>query len=371
MRPPPADHTSSASAPGVQITRCAAADLVAIGPDWDSLADRVAATPFTRPGWIGAWWRAFGSGSLEVLYARRGDLLDAVFPIVRRHDIISAPTNDHTPQFQLLQSGMASGAALGDELFSSKPRVVWVRPIRGDGTELGVLAAAAEAAGYRVTVRTLAHFPRVRIDRDWHTYKSELSRNLRQNLARCWRLLNRRGAVRLDVVETVDGLPEAFALESLGWKGTRRTAMNSHPATARFYTEIATWAAERRSLRLVFLRIDGHAIAFHLAIEEAGTYFPLKGGYDPTFHEYSPGNLIIDATLERAFTSGLKTYEFLGGEAEYKWRWATGATERIVFYAFPPTPVGRLTRAAFTYGRPLVTRALSSAPGARRSGRRR
>ena len=48
----------------------AAENYEEIFDEWDALADRVAATPFMRPGWIAAWWRAFGSGKLEVLTAR-------------------------------------------------------------------------------------------------------------------------------------------------------------------------------------------------------------------------------------------------------------------------------------------------------------
>ncbi len=368
MRPRPADDTRAAPAAGnprVPSVVTPTANLDALGAEWDKLADRVGAPPFARPGWIAAWWRAFGRGSLEILCARQGASLDAVLPIVRRHDAISVPTNDHTPAFQLLQAESASGAAVAEQLFSYRPRLASLRPLPDSGPELGVLGAAADAARYRTVVRTLGHFPRVEIDGDWDTYKGQLSRNLRQNLGRCWRLLRRRGDVHLDVANGTEALAEAFALESLGWKGASKTAMNSRPATARFYSEIASWAAERHTLRLVFLRVDGHAIAFHLAIEDAGTYFPLKGGYDPAFHEYSPGNLIIDATLERAFRAGSRTYEFLGGEADYKWRWANGASDRIVLQAFPPTPTGHLTRAAFTYGRPLLTRVLTSASGVR------
>jgi CelD/BcsL family acetyltransferase involved in cellulose biosynthesis len=43
---------------------------------WDALADRAGAAPFLRPGWIAAWWRAFGRGRLEILTAGSGGRLD-------------------------------------------------------------------------------------------------------------------------------------------------------------------------------------------------------------------------------------------------------------------------------------------------------
>jgi hypothetical protein len=39
--------------------------------EWDVLADRTDVEPWLRPGWIAAWWCAFGRGSLFVLVLRR------------------------------------------------------------------------------------------------------------------------------------------------------------------------------------------------------------------------------------------------------------------------------------------------------------
>jgi CelD/BcsL family acetyltransferase involved in cellulose biosynthesis len=338
----------------------------ALSEDWDGLADRLAAAPFLRPGWIAAWWRAFGRGRLEVLTARDGDSLDALLPVAMRYRAATSPTNYHTPEFALLQIGAASGVVLAAELFARGSGLVSLRFLRRSPNELDVLTAAADAARYRILVRTDARLPFVRINGDWSSYERALSGNLRRDIGRCKRGLRRWGAVRLEVSNTTAALPEAFAIESAGWKGARKTAMASRPKTARFYTEIAEWAARRDSLRLIFLRVDDRAIAFHLAIEEGGAYFPLKGGFDPAFRAYSPGKLIIHATLERAFALGLVRYEFLGGEEDYKRRWATGLADRLVFQAFGPTVTGRVTRAGFAYGRPLAIRALDSI-GASRS----
>ena len=38
-----------------------------LAEEWDGLADRVGAAPWTRPGWVAAWWRAFGSGRLQIV----------------------------------------------------------------------------------------------------------------------------------------------------------------------------------------------------------------------------------------------------------------------------------------------------------------
>jgi CelD/BcsL family acetyltransferase involved in cellulose biosynthesis len=158
-------------------------------------------------------------------------------------------------------------------------------------------------------------------------------------------------------------LADALAIEQSGWKAARGTAISSRPQTQRFYTEVARWAAERDWLRLVFLRLDGRPIAFHFAIEERGVYYALKGGFDPAFHRFSPGQLLIRATLERAFTRGLRRYELLGGDDDYKLRWATGTQERLLFQAFAPTLAGLVDWAVFAHARPRLKRVLGSTVG--------
>src|SRR5690242_6039091 len=54
---------------GGRIVSLLAEDRVASGTDldgqWDALADRCGGGPFVRPGWIGAWRAAFGTGAAE------------------------------------------------------------------------------------------------------------------------------------------------------------------------------------------------------------------------------------------------------------------------------------------------------------------
>jgi CelD/BcsL family acetyltransferase involved in cellulose biosynthesis len=71
----------------------------------------------------------------------------------------------------------------------------------------------------------------------------------------------------------------------------------------------------------------------------------------------SPGRLIVEASLERAFAIGLKRFEFMGTADAYKLRFANDAYDRLLFQAFSPKAAGRALHAAFAYGRPLAKRA--------------
>jgi CelD/BcsL family acetyltransferase involved in cellulose biosynthesis len=145
-----------------------------------------------------------------------------------------------------------------------------------------------------------------------------------------------------------------MAGEASGWKRESGTAVDSEPDTLAFYTEVARWAAGRGILRLAFLRLDGRAIAFELALEDHGVYAILKGGFDVELRKFGPGGLITHDELARAFELGLRRYEFLGTDEAYKTVWAPATHERLVLQAFAPSPAGKAEQAAYAWGRPLA-----------------
>jgi CelD/BcsL family acetyltransferase involved in cellulose biosynthesis len=345
------------------VTGCPPVD--ALLEPWEALADRVGGSPFTRPGWVAAWWRAFGRGRLEILTSHGAlgpaPALSAVLPVIPGRSVIASPSNWHSPGFGPLTEDPVAGAELLAELFEDRPAQVSVGFLNSSEPAVNQLKAAADEAGYRVLVRPLERSLVVDLGGDWADYERGLSGGVRRDLRRRWRRLAEVGRLWLDVQEGAAHLEEALALEHSGWKRDRGSSILSRPETTGFYTEVAEWAARTGRLRLSFLRVDDRAVATHLALEDGGVYLPLKGGFDPAFAAFSPGKLILLATLERAFAVGLRRYELLGDEDEYKRRFATGSYDRVLFQAFAPTAAGRARWMAFAHGRPLAKRALDEA----------
>lgn len=337
-----------------------------VAREWDALADRVAAPPFLRPGWTAAWWRAFGTGTLDIFMARRGGRLVGVLPLCRRRHALFSPTNWHTPGFGFLaEPGLSAGFAeqiLAGRRGAHRISLAFVDP----GTEdIGAWRGAAATHGFRFLTRTLARFASVEIHGDWDVFDRGLSRNLRGDVRRSFRRLQAVGDVRfehLDGLEHLDDrLSEVFRVESSGWKGARGTAIASRPETERFYREVSAWAAARGALRVAVLRLDDRAIAFELGIEEHGVHYALKAGFDPTRRAFSPGKLLIHRILERSFSIGLSRYEMAGVE-RYKLAWANAFRDVALVQAFAPSAVGFVDWAAFRYGRPVAKRAATALP---------
>jgi CelD/BcsL family acetyltransferase involved in cellulose biosynthesis len=332
-----------------------------LATEWDELVRRVGATPCLHPGWVAAWWRAFGTGKLEIRTLRRNGRLVAVLPMVRRYGAVKAVANYHTPQSGLLAQDRSAATEIARLLFAEKPRRVSLASL--DPMSVNACRRAAEEAGYNVVVLRHERAPYLDIRGDWNEYQSRLSKNLAADLRRSRRRLGRKGEVSVEIAngrgEHLDELlAEAFAVETSGWKDACRTAIRSRPETRSFYTDVARWAAERDMLRVFFLRLDGLPLATYFALEQQGVCHLLKGGYDPAYGRFSPGKLLMRAVVSHCFSAGLSRIEFHGDMEPYKLFWASAVHTRMRFEAFSRSPAGQLAWTALAYGRPAVKTAL-------------
>jgi CelD/BcsL family acetyltransferase involved in cellulose biosynthesis len=333
-----------------------------LAEEWDELADRVGAAPWSRPGWVAAWWRGFGSGRLEIVETRSEDGLTAVVALERKGRRVSGAANWHSPEAPLIVSGGDGTRELGARLFAGA-RSVTLRDVAEPAID--GLRDAATGKRWSVLTRPTERSPYVEVQGSFEDYLATLDRHHVKETLRRRRRLGEEGDLVFCVEDGRERLDELLAegwpVEASGWKRETGTAVDSTQETLAFYTDVARWAADRGILRLAFLRLDGRAIAFELALEEHGVYAILKGGFDVELRKFGPGGLITHDQLERAFGLGLRRYEFLGTDESYKTVWTRTAHERVVLQAFAPTPAGRAERAAHVYGRPLARRLLRRA----------
>jgi CelD/BcsL family acetyltransferase involved in cellulose biosynthesis len=70
--------------------------------------------------------------------------------------------------------------------------------------------------------------------------------------------------------------------------------------------------------RIVVLRLDGRAIAFHAYFVLAETMYVHRLAFDPELARFSPGLVNTLDALEAAGAEGVRRVEFLGGAERYK-----------------------------------------------------
>ena len=329
-------------------------EVGSLAAEWDELADRMRAPPFSRPGWIAAWAGAFGGGRVDVIAARRSERLSGVFPVVRRAARVRSAANAHTPSADLLAEDDVVARALVVAAYAGNPRAVTLAYLDRSGMSAALAREAGLAAGYRLAERVMLRAPYLDIEGEHEAYLKG-RRRFAGDLRRRRRRLSELGVVTFDV----DGatLDELLALEAAGWKAARGTAITARPSTRRFYADVAAWADARGSLRLFALRLDGRPLAALLGLEEAGVLHLLKGGFDPTHAVFSPGQLALGEAIARAFSARLRRVELGGGAEPYKLAWTDTMHERVGVVAFAPGLSGRLGWAMEAKGRSLAEHA--------------
>jgi CelD/BcsL family acetyltransferase involved in cellulose biosynthesis len=205
-----------------------------LAAEWERLAQHLKANPFLWPGWVGAWWRAFGVGRLQILAAYQNGRLVGVLPLRRHRGALSSTTNLHSPQFSFLVSNESAAEKLAQALFSQNARRINLSLLPSFDVGVSLVHTAAETAGYRVIADSMHRSPYVVVDRPWDEYENGLSTKLRKDLRRCKRRLEEEGRLTLEVSGGTEGLDklleEGFRVEGSGWKEAEGTSINSSPA---------------------------------------------------------------------------------------------------------------------------------------------
>ena len=191
-----------------------------------------------------------------------------------------------------------------------------------------------------VAEQPMRAMPRIVLDESWTEPESHFNSRRRSDFRRMSRKAEALGDINYEIVEPDAGnlqrlLDEAFAVEAQSWKGRSGTAINQDERTEAFYRAYAEGAMEAGILRLCFMRIDGKAAAMQFAVESDDRFWLIKVGYDDAFKQVSPGNLLMRETISHAAARGLKTYEFLGKEAEWTKLWAGDARPIATLRTYP------------------------------------
>ena len=273
---------------------------------------------------------------------------------MRNAGVTESPSNDHTPRYTLLAEDEEAAREIAGVVVRLRQRRLALRPMDAEDPATAAVRDAAEAGGYRVLQLDSWRSPYLPLE-GVEAADSAVDRKMRKELRRCRRRLEDLGEVVIGV-EPPDAdldalLEEAFAVETLGWKGRAGSAIAASEETRGFYTAVARWAAARGSLRLVTARLDGRMVAFELDLLESGRMHALKAAFDPEVARFSPGHLVALAAIEHAVASGASSYEMLGDDEPYKMKWTDRTRELVTLEASAPGARGLADHLQLRYAR--------------------
>ncbi|HEX9977762.1 MAG TPA: GNAT family N-acetyltransferase [Acidimicrobiia bacterium] len=310
--------------------------------EWDRLALLTAAPPFSRPGWIRPW-SAMAGRRLKVVRVGSGEHPAGLIPMVARGGGLASAADWHVPMLEAIAVDDRAMASLAAAAIDGRRRVT-IDFCDSGGRTAATFRRELATRGFSVRERCRMESPFVDLVAGHDSYAAGLGAKKLRELGRRRRRLGAEGRVSVGVSDgSTDldrALSEGFAIEGSGWKGAAGTAIRSRRRTERFYREVANWASAEGMLCLSFLRIDGLAIAFDMAIAANGREWLLKTGYAPAWAKYAPGSLLRAAAIERAFEQGLVAYEFAGSADPWKLEWTSTCRQIVTIDGFAPGPAG-------------------------------
>lgn len=326
--------------------------------DWTNLAER-ADNVFATWEWASTWWRHFGAGRpLSIVACRSTDgRLRAILPLYQYAKL---------PVRIVRYIGHGAGDQLGP-VCAPDDRLVTARAIR---RALRMLKADLLLADHHAgdeswsalcggRVLTTVGAPVLHCEgRDWEQVLAGFSSNLRQQVRRLERklqrehgLVYRQGGVDGDLAQDMETL---FALHSDRWEAGDTQFTGAHLA---FHRDFAAVAHERGWLRLWFMEADGRTVAAWHGFRFRDVEYYYQAGRDPNWKGPAIGFALLAHSIRAGVEDGVREYRFLRGEQPFKYRFANG-DPGVESFGVPCGHRARLALAASTtLPAPLAARA--------------
>lgn len=309
-----------------------------LAPQWDGLAERVG-NPFLTAAWLGAWWDAFApdDGMALAMQADDGSLLaGACFRAGGKG--LQAMSNAHTNDWGAVAIDADAAKLYWSQVAARSGRRLVLERLPLAPDLAGSARESIESAGFGVVAEAGEASPWMDLPGSLEELLAGRSRNLRSQVGRRKRALEKQGKLEFRTIRDEDGLDgvlgELLRLEGAGWKGDAGTAILADRATEALYRGFATVAARKGILRVYVLELDGRLIAGDYGCVYGGCGYLIKTAFDEEMGRYAPGLVLRAEVLRASIDEGLKRYDFLGGPDAYKLRWTEDLRERVTLRAF-------------------------------------
>lgn len=319
------------------------AAFLALERDWRALVDGSRLlTPFQSWEWVESWWRHHGYGEPFVLVARDGGTIVGILPLVlgsyrysglRQLRWMGAPLSD----FQDFLAIDDRRTEVADALFAGLAS----HSARWDFADLNDLRAGTTLPDLPVqTLRRTVSFhrkcPTIALEATWEVYSKSLGKNMRANVGRRRRQIEKQFQTRLETVTDpavlTAAMDDLFRLHNARWQRRGAKGAFATPALQAFHQEVARRFLERGWLRLHVMRCDGETKAAFYCFSFAKRVYYYLSGFDESIGKFSPGNVMMGYSLTEAMKEGATEFDLLRGDETYKYDWkATDRdTERLV-----------------------------------------
>lgn len=202
--------------------------------------------------------------------------------------------------------------------------VVHLQELPQSSRTIAPLLAAAQRRGWPAVEKMGSDVYPLPLPDSWEVYRMRLSPKTRNRVERRERKLMRERGAEFIHVEDEGDIDEAmgalFDLHTARWSAAGKPGIFRDDRKRAFHKEIARKFLRRGALRLTILKASGRAVAAIYSLAWNGTKYYYASGFCPEA-EWSPYGLgtTLDAhEIRGAMEEGLRRFDFLRGDPEYK-----------------------------------------------------
>lgn len=329
-------------------------ELASIRKDWQRLlAASRGNSVFHTWEWTELWWETFGTRvKLHALIAEDdGGGIRAIAPLTlgqinagglsmrallflgqqgdtatEYHDILCAPEDEQ-----------AACAAFADYLKDDPTWDVFSgERVFDDATVCAHLLPRFAGDGYAIEYSKHEQPAYLPLGESLEAMLEAKSRNFRQQYRQSIRRLEKLGETRLLIAG--HDIPVDEALDTVARLNRERWQQQGSSfktdAYLTFHKKLAARFAELGWLWLAILTLDGEPVAARYDFCHGGKMWCFQGGWHPKIRDCRPGTVMTGHAVRHAIAAGLREYDFLCGEADYKTRWGEAARSTHNFEIF-------------------------------------
>lgn len=339
--------------------------------EWnDLLAGSPAANVFLTWEWLSSWWECFGRALQPwVVVVRDGRRLAGLAPFVLRRNFQAGPFSHHELAF--MGSGPAAPdhldvlARQGYETAVAQAVVSHLRATKGrwDVLRLEGLVENSALAGCllaqardRLTQVSYQVCPFARLPADQESYRAGLGSNLRANIGRYGRQLEREypGRVRYwqvqHEVEIEPAMRLLFRLHQEVRQAHGDPGAFNDPRMILFHRRLAQSFFARGWLRIYLLTVADQDVAITYNFRYGEVVYFYQTGYDQAWKRYGPGRQVMSYAIRQSIGEGAREFDFLRGDESYKFQW-TDQMRQDVNLVLPWSRLGQVILGGRTVAR--------------------
>ena len=344
-------------------------EFINLHDEWRALLESSASDcVFLSHEWLSTWWKHLAEDRrLCIVTARDAGKLIGILPTAEK----AAQLWRMTPRvLEFIGSGIIGSdyldviVAKGREeevteayaaYLHSRGLMLQLSQLRGMNSVAAVLARQLRQRAWTISEARLNVCPNIDLRaHTWESYVSTLGPTIRKNINRYLRNLPSTFDMRVECARTSSeasgALDIVIGLHKKRWTNGASEAFQSDSVIA-FHREFVQLAADRGWLRLLIVWLDSIPVSALYGLKYGPTFYFYQSGFDPAYSKHSVGVATMALAIKTAIADGASEYDFLHGDEEYKFHWASGSRDLTRLELHPPQASAWVYRHAIGFNR--------------------